>query len=136
MGKWSGIANDDSRDVITAAAVLSISEFEIFRLAYRNWFGRIPEENALGVFFGHYLQNQSVPMWVRAFTRRVKQLDAAGRLDVREFGLEPPSRANTRTILIGVMALLAMVVIVGLLVYSTHTGIDSALRGCQLPPCY
>ena len=136
MGKQSGIVNDDSGDVIAAAAALSISEFEIFRLAYRNWFGRLPEENTLGVFFDHYLQKQSVPMWVRAFTRRIKQLEAAGRLDRREFGLELPSPANARTIFIGVIALLAMLLIVGLLIYSTHTGIDAALRGCQLPPCY
>jgi len=45
----------DVHSVLDAAAILDITEYELFRLAYRRWHGEQVEENALEPFFVAYV---------------------------------------------------------------------------------
>lgn len=128
--------NNDAQAVINTAALLHISEFEVFQLAYQSWFGHLAENREIDVLFSRYLIKANVPLWVRAFTRQINQLQAENRLDGRTFGLQPAPPPSQRTALIGVLALLLMLIFVVLLVYLADKTDPSLAAACRLPPCY
>jgi len=61
----------DSDLATQAAAALRISEFDLFRLAYRTWHGEDPNPQRIEKIFAVYLFNQTVPTWLRQFCREV-----------------------------------------------------------------
>ena len=79
-------APPDFSVVMKAAGALDVSEFDFFRLAYWRWSGREAEEKKLERVFVTYMFQQTVPAWVRHFSRDVLARDAAGKLDVAELG--------------------------------------------------
>jgi hypothetical protein len=78
----------DVRHVSETAAVLGVSEFEIFRLAYRFWYQRELRAVVMDETFADYLHRQTVPSWVRDFCRRVLNLAAVGQLRPSDFGVD------------------------------------------------
>ncbi len=90
--------SDDIADVLEAAALLQVTEFRIFELAYKEWFGRRPRPYIIERYFNDYMFNQAVPGWVTHFCRRVVALGHAGELDPRDFGIyyRLPSRRMAR----------------------------------------
>jgi len=126
----------DLQGVVRTAALLRVSEFEVFRLAYRQWFGQAPREPALSAPFQNYLQSARVPAWVRAFVRQVSTLQQEGRLDPGEFGIAPPPPATPASVLTGVVAFAALCLVVVMLVQMIVSLQDSMLARCLLPPCY
>lgn len=126
----------DALAVVDTASALHVSELEVFRLAYYNWFGRPANEKEIDASFHRYLHRAIVPMWVRDFTRRIRQLRDDHRLDVSEFGIEPAPPANAWMVFWGAMSLALMLAIVVLLVYLATRVQDTIPAGCQLPPCY
>ena len=133
----SQASNDsDFRAVVDTAALLHVSEFEVFRLAYRNWFGQPAKDGEINVFFNHYMDASEIPMWVRDFTRRVSQLNTDGELDGKQFGIEPSPATNHWMAFVGGMAFAFMLTLLGLLVYLAIRAQETVPAGCQLPPCY
>jgi hypothetical protein len=61
----------DCRIVMDAASALGMREYDFFRLAFRQWFGREAEEKALERIFVQYMFHQEVPAWVRHLGREV-----------------------------------------------------------------
>jgi hypothetical protein len=127
---------DDVEDIVKTAAFLHVSEFEVFQLAYRNWFGHTAANREIDAFFSRYMSTAAAPIWVRAFTRRIRQLHREGRLNLREFGIQSPAPATHQSAIQGVIALVLMILIVILLVYLANRAEDTLMAGCQLPPCY
>lgn len=78
----------DVRHVGEVAKVLGVSEFEVFRLAYRFWYRRELRQQVLDEAFADYLLREQVPSWVRDYCRRLLNLAAVGQLDPRDFGVE------------------------------------------------
>ena len=76
----------DVRDVVAAAYALRISEFDLFRLAYRRWHGREAAEKGLERVFVAYMFRCAVPPWVRHFCRQVLAEAREGRLERDAFG--------------------------------------------------
>ncbi len=76
----------DLDTVIDAAGALSITEYDFFRLAFRRWSGREPEDKALERFFVDYMFHQTIPHWVRHLARDVNARLVEGRLDLAEIG--------------------------------------------------
>jgi hypothetical protein len=128
--------NSDAQAVIKTASLLQISEFEVFQLAHKRWFGYLAENREIDRLFSRYLINASVPLWVRAFTRLINQLQDENRLDGRTFGLQPAPPPSQRTALVGVLALLLMLIFVALLIYLADKTDPSLAATCRLPPCY
>lgn len=77
---------EDAQGVVDAAWALRISEFDLFRLAYRRWHHREADEKALEDVFVRYMFEQRVPPWVRHFCREVLARAAARALDPKDFG--------------------------------------------------
>lgn len=80
----------DVRHVAEAARVLGVSEFEIFRLAYRFWYQRELHPRVFDETFADYLLREKVPSWARDYCRRLLNLAAVGQLDPRDFGVDRP----------------------------------------------
>jgi hypothetical protein len=83
-----GISTDVSQ-VLDAAALLQITEFRLFELAYQLWYGRDASEKSIEQYFVPYMFRAVVPFWVRQLCRRILEADAKGELDPVQFGLEP-----------------------------------------------
>ena len=75
-------------------------------------------------------------MWVRAYLRRIEQLQATGQLDIRQLGIAPTAAADANRIATGTLAAIGIAVLLGLLVYFADRVNDTAFSGCLLPPCY
>ncbi len=70
---------DDAQQVEEAAAILDVSEFRLFELAYHDWFGEFAKENNLESAYMPYVVCGTVPCWLRHFSRQTLQLcDEAG----------------------------------------------------------
>ena len=59
----------DLRDLAATVRLLDIGEYEVFKAAYRQWFGRAPSEAELSAPFAAYLRRLGLPIWVRHFCR-------------------------------------------------------------------
>ena len=127
----------DELAVIQTAGLLDISEFRVFELAYRRWYGRRPESSQLEHWFGDYLRQAAVPFWVRYFVRDVLYRAGAGTLEPADFGIQaqPLSpRARRRGLLLSALVL-ALVVLL-LVAAAVTEGLPQAVRNCYFPPCY
>jgi len=79
----------DTRDVLDASALLQITEFHLFELAFERWFGREAREAELEPCFARYMFAAIAPFWVRQFCREVADRDSDGTLNPRDFGVFP-----------------------------------------------
>lgn len=78
----------DVRNALNAAALLQVTEFRLFHIAYRYWHGRDASDRSIEQFFVPYMFRSVVPFWVRQLCRQVLQAEAQGTLDPTQFGLE------------------------------------------------
>lgn len=124
--------------VLDASAALEITEFRLFELAWRDWFGGNPDETRLEGYFAAYMFADRVPYWVRNFARRILELDARGQLNPRAFGIW---RRLPSTRMRFIAKLYCAVLVLFFLVLSASAlnldeSVLSFYRGCYLPPCY
>lgn len=77
---------EDCRVVVEAAQALGLTEFDFFRLAYRRWFGRQPDEKLLEKVFAAYMFGRAVPSWARHLSRQVVDQHRRGTLDPESLG--------------------------------------------------
>jgi len=89
----------DVRNVLNAAALLQVSEFCLFQIAYRHWHGSDTSERSIEQHFVPYMFRSVVPFWVRQFCRRVLQAVADGTFDAAGFGVEPAAEGEDRPVL-------------------------------------
>ena len=80
--------SEDARQVLDAAALLHLREYDLFRLAWWRWFGRDGDDKTLERRFVAYMFHQAVPLWVRQFCRDVLAQEREQRLDPRAFGVD------------------------------------------------
>lgn len=59
----------DIADVLKGAALLKVTRFELFRIAYRRWFGFDLQDRVLKRSYLPYMFRSQVPPWVRKLTR-------------------------------------------------------------------
>ena len=81
------LVDDETKLIGFIAAVLQISEYELFRIAYRNWFNHPITENRLDFLFKEYLADGAVPYWVNDFTRKAHEKFKAGELNYKDYGI-------------------------------------------------
>ncbi len=73
--------DSDRAEVVNAANLLQIGEFQLLQLAYYAWHGEEMPETANDTIFRSYMVLSRVPAWARHYARRVIELDEAGELD-------------------------------------------------------
>lgn len=71
--------SQDQMDIQTCMALMNVSEYRLFELAYAEWFGSSLAESELELTYILYLFHTNVPYWVRHYVRNIRQLsDEAG----------------------------------------------------------
>jgi hypothetical protein len=60
----------DAERFVLARELLDVSEYDVFRRAYLDWYGREPDPRVIDSLFGAYLRTDELPMFVRHFARR------------------------------------------------------------------
>ncbi len=126
----------DVKDVLRTASLLSIPEFQVFRLAYARWFGREGSEQEIERHYLPYMFGDQVPHWVRSFTRHALDLARRDELDPAVLGIPRPRR-NRRDVNRGRLFLLAIALTLTSLFLLARLATDLlGLHGCIFPPCY
>ena len=123
--------------VADTAGLLEITEYRVFQLAFGEWYGREIHDHEAEEYFTAFMYFDQVPFWVRRFCHKIQDLNEAGRLNPREFGIKP-ERFEYRLLqwaVRGVMVMLVTMVI--LLFLATSVGdLMPFLKECYFPPCY
>ncbi len=127
----------DVDSVLNATALLDITEWDFFNLAYDRWHGGPAEQTVMEPIFAAYMFNDVVPLWARHFARLVERLYQRGVLDRHALGVDrlPGSRQMvTRGVRYGI---LITVVIIALIVFAEFVAQVTTLgERCLFPPCY
>jgi hypothetical protein len=124
--------------VLDASAALEVTEFRLFQMAFRDWYGKSPRNEFLERQFAAYMFAQRVPAWVRQFARKILKLQAQGRLDPRSFGVWK-RLPSSRMVMIAKIYTAVLLLIFSLSLLSIYTLPESILAmvaGCYFPPCY
>lgn len=116
-------------DLLEAAALLQVTEFRVFEMAYREWYGVRARQYLIEKHFRDYMFHRVVPGWVSHFARRIVALSQAGELDPRDFGIygRLPSRRMMR---VGQVYAAMLLVAFLMLVYMAYG--DAWLSGLTL----
>ncbi|MCP1676337.1 hypothetical protein J2T57_003498 [Natronocella acetinitrilica] len=97
-----------SRDVIQAAGMLEISEYDFMAIAYREWFGSSATRQALEGYFRPYMFGDPPPFWAHRLALEVLDLHERGQLKNSRFAVDPPPRATMRDVSMGITQLIIM----------------------------
>lgn len=127
----------DVADVLEAAALLQVTEFEFFRIAYQTWYGVAIGDDGLERHYLPYMFKKRVPIWARHLAREVIGKADLGQLDPRAFGVMP--RQLTMDMYNrGLRYFLWIAVILGTLLTGAATVAELVpwYESCYFPPCY
>ncbi|MGD2081343.1 MAG: hypothetical protein PVF91_00130 [Chromatiales bacterium] len=129
----SGAPNEGEREVMDAAALLDISEYDLLCLAYRRWYGRDAGEVLMERVFAAYMLGCVVPHWARFHAREIlaghRPAPApSGRPGGATSPPRPVPRALVVLMLLGVLALV--------LGAFFDARLWPAVESCYFPPCY
>jgi len=127
----------DIDSVLNATALLDITEWDFFNLAYNRWHGGPAEEGIMEPIFAAYMFKDIVPLWVRDFARLVERLYQRGRLDRQALGVHrlPSSRQMvSRGMRYGVLIVVVVTVLIVFVEFMAQ--IVKIGERCLFPPCY
>lgn len=127
---------EDVEAVLDVAAILQIREFDVFQVAYRWFYGRPSNEEQIERHFVLYMFKSVVPHWVRQFTRAALDLNAQGRLDPTEFGIDRLPSATPQSVASGLRYTVILASTVALLILMAEATTKLLKLKCVLPPCY
>lgn len=129
--------NPDIAAILDASALLDITEYDFFQLAYLRWHGSMADERAMEKFFASYMFREVVPLWARHFARLVHRLNRMGKLDRRALGVRRLPRTRqmvrrgTRYAVMVATALVTLIVLAEFAAQVLKVG-----ERCVFPPCY
>jgi hypothetical protein len=85
-------------DLLEASALLQVTEFRVFELSWKQWYGAAPKARVIEVHFRNYMFNHIIPVWVSHFCREIVEKGEVGTLDPRDYGIYQrlPSRRMMR----------------------------------------
>ena len=73
--------NPKRSEVIQAANLIQIGEFQLIQLAYKNWYKEDLPEDKINIIFKEYMVAGIIPMWVTYYAKDIIKLDKANILD-------------------------------------------------------
>ena len=82
------LVDDEAKLIGFAASALQISEYDLFRLAYQNWYDHPISEKRLDSLFKDYLAHGTAPYWVNDFARKAHDKFKAGKLNYKDYGIK------------------------------------------------
>ena len=75
--------DDDPKrsEILHAANLLQIGEFQLMQLAYKVWHNEDLPENKINKIFSEYMFKGIIPIWVTYYTRDILKLDKVNKLN-------------------------------------------------------
>ena len=73
--------NPKRSEIIHAANLVQIGEFQLIQLAYKSWYGEDLPENKINIIFSEYMLTDIIPIWVTDYAKTIIKLDKANVLD-------------------------------------------------------
>ena len=73
--------NPKRTEILSAANLLQIGEFQLIQLAYKVWFKEDLPENKITKIFEEYMFRGIIPIWVTYYARDILKLDRANVLN-------------------------------------------------------
>ena len=71
------------------AQYLEVSEYEVFQLAFSDWYGKRMNKRTMDYRFENYLDEEVVPFWVWTFAKEVIEKYEGDQIDPADYGIEP-----------------------------------------------
>jgi len=76
--------NPKKSEILYAANLLEVGEFQFLQLAYKSWFDEeLPERLINGIFRDYTIRN-IIPNWARHYARTIAHLDKTNQLDAQD----------------------------------------------------
>lgn len=75
---------DDRSEVVKAANLLQVGEFQLLQLAFYDWHKRDMPESIIDRLFANYMLHSEVPFWARQYARKIIAQEANGELNDHE----------------------------------------------------
>ena len=73
--------NPKRSEILSAANILQIGEFQLIQLAYKVWFRENLPENKINKIFEEYMIREIMPIWVTYYAKDIIKLDNANVLN-------------------------------------------------------
>ena len=73
--------NPKRSEILHAANLLQIGEFQLIQLAYKVWYRENLPEEKINNIFSEYMVSEIIPIWVTAYAKDILKLDQANVLD-------------------------------------------------------
>ena len=73
--------NPKRSEILSAANLLQIGEFQLIQLAYKVWYNKDLPENKINKIFSEYMITGIIPIWVTYYAKDILKLDQANVLD-------------------------------------------------------
>ena len=73
--------NPKRSEILYAANLLHIGEFQLIQLAYKTWYNKELPEDKINKIFSEYMVTGIIPIWVGYYARDILKLDKAEILD-------------------------------------------------------
>ena len=123
--------------VAETAGLLEITEFRVFQLSFKEWYGREIRDYEAEDYFTAFMYFDQVPFWVRRFCHHIQNLAQAGRLNPRDFGIIP-SRFEHRLMRWAIRGMTVVLAVFIILLFLANTAGDLMpfIKECYFPPCY
>ena len=73
--------NPKRSDILNAANLLQIGEFQLIQLAYKTWYKENLPEDKINKIFSEYMVTEIIPIWVTHYAQDILKLSKANVLD-------------------------------------------------------
>ena len=73
--------NPKRSEVLNAANLLHVGEFQLIQLAYKIWYNEDLPESRINKLFGEYMFKGIIPIWVTYYARDILKLDKVNKLN-------------------------------------------------------
>ena len=73
--------NPKRSEILNAANLLHIGEFQLIQLAYKDWYNENLPEDKINKIFNEYMITGIIPIWATYYAKDILKLDRANVLD-------------------------------------------------------
>ena len=73
--------NPKRSEIIQAANLIQIGEFQLIQLAYKAWYNEDLPEDKINKIFNEYMITEIIPIWVTDYASNIIKLDKENVLD-------------------------------------------------------
>ncbi len=73
--------NPKRSEILQAANLLQIGEFQLIQLAHKVWYQQELPEDKISKIFSEYMIRGIIPIWVAYYAKDILKLDASNKLD-------------------------------------------------------